>query len=155
NHVNSAIDQATGNDARLGSLIVGLRNPDLGDNVLRRRNERIRLDNVADAMYKAYRAGEDDVNHLRALAKAATDKDEQKALDDAADALGGVLYRQHLIQRDMDGFLAFLDAGDMLGTFDDLRKQDDISYGAGGTDTRTGLSNAPSYWIPQRVPFTV
>lgn len=154
-HVNAAIDAATGNDARLGSLITGLRNPDMAGNVLQRRNERIRLDNVASAMYKTYRAGEDEVGHLRALAKSATDKEQKKDLEDTADALGGVLYRQHLIQRDTDGFLAFLDAGEMIGTYDDARKDDEIQMGGGGVDPRTGLPNPQGYWIPRNVPFTV
>jgi hypothetical protein len=112
-HANSAIDSAVRNDAVLGNMILGLRSSDLAENDLRRRNEIMHLGSLADSMYRDYRAGLVEVSKLRDLAKSAKDEDEKTEIKASADALGGVLYRQHLIQRDLDGFLAYLDASDM------------------------------------------
>jgi hypothetical protein len=152
-HVNNAIGNATRNDQNLGQLINTLRAPNLGGNDMERRMERMRLNNTADAMYREYRQGESEVEHLRALAKSAKDPQEKEDLKASADALGGVLYRQHLIQRDMDGFLAYLDAGEMRESTNELRLADEA--GAGGLqrqDPRTGLAAPAPYWIPQNVP---
>jgi hypothetical protein len=147
-HVNNAIDAAVTNDQNLGRLIVGLRAPELSGDDLARRMEKQRLNNVADALYRQYRAGEDEVAHLRALAKNAPDPDQKKEMTDAADALGGVLYRQHLIQRDMDGFLAYLDASEMRADMNALRHQDQADNQGGPIDPRTGQANPLPYWIP-------
>ncbi len=112
-HVNSAIDRAVQNDRTLGTVILTLHSQDLADNELSRHNEIQRLENLGDSMYRDYRKGLDEVDKLRELAKTATDQEEQAETKAAADALGGVLYRQHLIQRDLDGFTAYLDAVDM------------------------------------------
>lgn len=112
-HVNAAIDHAVRNDATLGTVIITLHSNDLADNDLSRYNEIHRLENLGDSMYRDYRKGLDEVDKLRDLAKTAQDEDEKAELKAAADALGGVLYRQHLIQRDLDGFTAYLDAMDM------------------------------------------
>ncbi len=113
-HVNAAIDHAVHNDATLGSVILTLHSNDLADNDLSRMNEIHRLENLGDNMYRDYRKGLEEVDKLRDLAKTAQDQQEQSELKAAADALGGVLYRQHLIQRDLDGFVAYLDTTDML-----------------------------------------
>lgn len=112
-HVNAAIDHAVTNDRTLGTVILTLHSQDLADNELSRHNEIQRLANLGDSMYRDYRKGLDEVDKLRELAKTAQDQQEQIELKAAADALGGVLYRQHLIQRDLDGFVAYLDATDM------------------------------------------
>jgi hypothetical protein len=113
NHVNAAIDHAVRNDATLGSVILTLHSQDLAYNELSRHNEIQRLENLGDSMYRDYRKGLEEVDKLRDLAKTAQDEQEKAELKAAADALGGVLYRQHLIQRDLDGFTAYLDATDM------------------------------------------
>ncbi len=112
-HVNAAIDHAVRNDATLGTIIITLHSTDLAENDLSRHNEIQRLENLGDSIYRDYRKGLDEVDKLRDLAKTAQDQQEQAELKAAADALGGVLYRQHLIQRDLDGFTAYLDAMDM------------------------------------------
>lgn len=112
-HVNAAIDHAVHNDATLGSVIITLHSTDLAENDLTRHNEIQRLENQGDSMYRDFRKGMDEVGKLRDLAKTAQDEQEKTELTAAADALGGVLYRQHLIQRDLDGFTAYLDAMDM------------------------------------------
>ena len=147
-HVNAAIDAAVTNDHNLGSLINTLRNPQMAGDDLSRRLEKQRLNNVADSMYRQYRAGESEVDRLRSLAKVAPDPDQKKEMTDAADALGGVLYRQHLIQRDMDGFLAYLDASEMNADMNELRHQDQASMQGGPIDPQTGQPNPLPYWIP-------
>ncbi len=112
-HVNAAIDHAVRNDASLGSVIITLHSQDLANNELSRHNEIQRLENLGDTIYRGYRKGLEEVDKLRDLAKTAQDQQEKVELKAAADALGGVLYRQHLIQRDLDGFTAYLDAVDM------------------------------------------
>lgn len=112
-HVNAAIGATVQNDSSLGSVIVALRATDLENNTISRRNELQALEHLADSMYHDYRSGEDEVNRLRDLAKTVTDKGEQAELKASADALGGALYRQHLIQRDLDGFVAYLNTGEM------------------------------------------
>ena len=62
----------------------------------------------------------------------------------SADALGGALYRQHLIQRDLDGFVNFLEASDMMtdDTTDGPRRP--MTY-----DARESLPlETTALWIP-------
>lgn len=113
-HTNAAIGSAVQNDQTLGSTILTLRSNNLAGTVLDRNFEIHRLTSLADSIYKQYRAGLGEVNKLRELAKQATDPQERAEMTASADALGGALYRQHLIQRDLDGFVAFLEASDMM-----------------------------------------
>ncbi|HET9029525.1 MAG TPA: hypothetical protein VFN49_05055, partial [Candidatus Aquilonibacter sp.] len=112
-HLNSAITSAVTNDQTLGTTILTLRSNDLAGSDLSRQHEIHRLQDLADGIYRNYRSGLGEVGRLRALAKSAQDADEKVQLKAAADALGGVLYRQHLLQRDLDGFVAYLYAADM------------------------------------------
>jgi hypothetical protein len=149
-HVNSAIGSAVGNDQTLGETILNLRSSDLSGSTIQRRNEMERLENLSDAIYKQYRSGENEVKQLRDLAAKTTDPAEKAEVTAAADALGGALYRQHLVQRDLDGFLAFLSASDMAsgrGTGDDF---DTPSPGlalaqAGRIDS---FGPGAGYWLP-------
>ena len=124
-HTNAAISSALANDQSLGTTISMLRSPDLAGSSLDRLSEIHHLNTLADAMYKQYRAGEREVNELRDLAKQATDPDEKAELKAVADALGGALYRQHLMQRDLDGFLNYLYASDMMASDDDPTQNPD------------------------------
>ena len=103
------------------------------------------LNTLADAIYKQYRAGEREVNQLRDLAKQATDPEEQAELKAAADALGGALYRQHLMQRDLDGFVNFLYASDMMTSDDDIDPMDRGTRCAGEIPGRA-RSTRSAYW---------
>ena len=143
-HTNAAITSAVQNDQNLGSTIMMLRSNDLAGSSLDRLSEVHHLDSLAGSIYKQYRAGEHEVDQLRALAAKATDPDEKAALKDAADALGGALYRQHLIQRDLDGFVAFLYASDMMTDGNDDGPRHPMTQdmpGAAPTDTA-------AYWTP-------
>lgn len=113
-HTNAAISSAVQNDQTLGSTILTLRSSDLAGTGLDRNAEIHRLTSLAGSIYKQYRTGLGEVDELRDLAKQATDPQERAELKASADALGGALYRQHLIQRDLDGFVAFLEASDMM-----------------------------------------
>lgn len=128
-HVNSAIDSAVTDDRNLGSIILTLRAHDLAGNGIARRNEMQRLTTLADTMYRAYRSGEGEVNRLRDLAKTAKNKSERTEIKASADALGGALYRQHLIQRDLDGFVAYLQAADMRRGSDAEETQNEAIFG--------------------------
>ncbi|HUA09586.1 MAG TPA: hypothetical protein VMA98_09950 [Candidatus Acidoferrales bacterium] len=125
-HTNAAITSAVQNDQTLGSTILMLRSHDLAESSLSRNAEIHHLDSLASSIYKQYRAGEQEVDQLRALAAKDTDPTEKAALKASADALGGALYRQHLMQRDLDGFVAFLYASDMT-TGDDAGSRHPLS----------------------------
>jgi hypothetical protein len=144
-HTNAAINSAVQNDQTLGLTIMALRSSDLAGSNLDRYSEIHRLSSLADSIYKQYRAGLAEVNRMRELAKQATDPEEQAELKAAADALGGALYRQHLIQRDLDGFVAFLQASDMM--------TDDNADGPRHPMTQDMPGASPremsAYWTPQ------
>jgi hypothetical protein len=147
-HVNAAIGSAVANDQTLGTTILNLRSDDLGGNAIERNNEEQRLENLADAIYHQYRAGEAEVAQLRTLAAKASDPAEKASLKASADALGGALYRQHLIQRDLDGFVAFLDTSDMragMETFD--QPPPELAAGRMGM-TGAMTSGMGPYWLP-------
>ena len=148
-HVNSAISSAVDNDKALGSIMLTLRSNDLANTTITRNNELQQLQHVADDMYRAYRSGLSEVDRLRDLAKTAKDKDEQEQIKSSADALGGVLYRQHLIQRDLDGFIAYIQAGDMRRDSDPELATNNDMLGAGDSYTpSTHTLNSPYYWAP-------
>jgi len=112
-HINDAIAAALSNDATMGTLILTLKTRDLSGNPFSRMGEIARLTQLGASIYANYRTGEGQVALLRNLESHASDEKQRVELKAAADALGGALYRQHLIQRDLDGFVAFLQAADM------------------------------------------
>jgi hypothetical protein len=112
-HANAAITAALQNDSTLGTLVFVLRNRDLAGNDIERRNMLQSLNKMADAVAMNYKAGMSEIASLRELERKASDPAEKEALKASADSLGGALYRQHLIVRDLDGFLAYEYAADM------------------------------------------
>lgn len=68
------------------------------------------------------RSGDDEVKRLRKIASETKDPDEAKALKDFADTLGGALWSQQKVARDLNGFLAYTDFRDM-STLDESQKQ--------------------------------
>jgi hypothetical protein len=149
-HTNAAIGSAIQNDQALGTTILTLKSRDLAGSSLDRVAELHRLDALASSIYKQYRAGEDEVSALRALAAKTTDPQEKAELEASADALGGALYRQHLMQRDLDGFVAFLNASDMM-------TDDQQGTGNPGDQRHTMAEDLPGatpegaagFWLPQ------
>ena len=113
-HANSAIDKTLDNDRVIGQTITTLRLTDLDDsNSVRRRNNLAALGDLAKTLMQQSRSGDDEVKRLRDVAKKTKDPDEAKALESFADELGGALWRQQKIARDMNGFLAYVDFRDM------------------------------------------
>jgi hypothetical protein len=154
-HTNAAISSAISNDQNLGTTILTLRSPDLAGSSLDRQSEIHHLNALADEIYKQYRLGEKEVGQLRDLAKQATDPDEKEALKAAADALGGALYRQHLMQRDLDGFVNYLYASDMMASDDDTTADPDaprrqLLQDIPGAHAINGLS---PIWTPYDTPL--
>lgn len=154
-HANSAIDKALNNDMVITQTITMLRVSDLDEtNEIHRRNSLNALGDQAKTLMKQARSGDDEVKRLRAVAKRTKDPGEAKALKDFADELGGALWRQQTIARDMNGFLAYVDFHDMtqwseadqqmnsavFGVPDPLAVQPNITGGP------------PSRWQPQAPP---
>lgn len=154
-HTNAAITSALANDQSLGMTILTLRSPDLAGSSLDRQSEVHHLNILADDMYKQYRAGEREVTELRTLASEATDPDEKAALKAVADALGGALYRQHLMQRDLDGFVNYLYASDMMASDDDSTRDPDAPRRQFLDDVPGAhpINGSAPVWNPADVPL--
>lgn len=122
-HANSAIGSALNNDVQLQQLITRLRAFNLDDgNPIHRRNGLDALGEFAKNLAKQARSADDEVKRLRALAEKSTDPQEKKELKAFADALGGALWRQQKIARDLNGYLAAVDFQDMA-TFTEGQQQ--------------------------------
>ncbi len=122
-HANSAIGSALNNDVQLQQLITRLRAVNLDDgNPIHRRNGLDALGEFAKTLTKQSLSAEDEVKRLRALAEKSTDPQEQKELKAFADALGGALWRQQKVARDLNGYLAAVDFQDMA-TFTEGQQQ--------------------------------
>ncbi len=113
-HANSAISTALSNDQIIGQTISELRFTNLDDgNPIHRNNGLKALGDLAKSLMLASRSGDDEVKRLRKLAAQTKDPDESKALKDFADELGGALWSQQKVARDLNGFLAYQDFHDM------------------------------------------
>lgn len=112
-HANNAITAAIDGDATLSTTIRSLHATKLSGNVIERRNSLTALGNLAVTLDESAVSGTAEVKRLRDLAYASTDPDRKKDLKAFADALGGVLWRQHKVARDLNGFLDAMDAKDM------------------------------------------
>jgi hypothetical protein len=113
-HANSAIDKTLDNDRVITQTITALRITDLDDsNSIHRRNNLNALGDLAKTLMLQSRSGDDEVKRLRDLAKKTKDPAEAQALKEFADELGGALWRQQKIARDVNGFLAYVDFRDM------------------------------------------
>ncbi len=122
-HANSAIGSALNNDVQLQQLITRLRAVNLDDgNPIHRRNGLDALGEFAKNVTKQSRSADDEVKRLRALAEKSNDPQEKKELKAFADALGGALWRQQKVARDLNGYLAAVDFQDMA-TFTESQKE--------------------------------
>jgi hypothetical protein len=122
-HANSAIGSALNNDVTLQQMITRLRAVNLDDgNSIRRRNGLAALGDFAKTLTLASRSADDEVKRLRALAAQSKDPTEQKELKAFADLLGGALWRQQKVARDLNGYLASVDFQDMA-TFTEGQQQ--------------------------------
>lgn len=151
-HVNAAIGAATQSDQSLAGLIqtLGMRSTgdDLNANGLRRRRAIDALVSYADSLTANWKNGEDEVRRLRELAENATDPTQKIAIKASADALGGVLWRQREVARDLDGFVAYLYAEEM--------RWGDASQGEalGGLTSGSILNDPSQVRLHQHNPYT-
>lgn len=113
-HANSAITSALSNDQVIGQTISTLRFTDLDDGNPIHRNKGLNaLGDLAKSLMMTARSGDDEVKRLRKIASETKDPQEAKALKDFADTLGGALWSQQKVARDLNGFLAYQDFRDM------------------------------------------
>ena len=129
-HANGAISLALHNDATLSQTIARLRTVDLDDgNSIHRRNRLDQIGAYAKTLMEQARAGDDEVKRLRAVAAKSTDPQEAKDLKAFADQLGGALWRQQRIARDLNGFLASVDFRDMKALDESQRSANRAVFG--------------------------
>ncbi|MGZ6104251.1 MAG: hypothetical protein ACXWNK_05835 [Vulcanimicrobiaceae bacterium] len=121
-HANSAITTALRDDLVVAQTITTLRNVDLDDgNVINRQKGLRSLGDLAKMLMLQSRAGDREVQQLRKLAAKSSDQTQKKELKAFADVLGGALWRQQRIARDLNGFLAATDMRDMA-TLDESQR---------------------------------
>lgn len=129
-HANGAIATALDDDQIIGGTIAMLRITDLNDgNVIHRRNGLNALGAQASKLMTQARAGDDEVKRLRKLAAESKDPKEAKALKAFADELGGALWRQQKIARDLNGFLAYEDFRDMSKLDESQQQSNEAVFG--------------------------
>lgn len=122
-HANSAISTTLDDDAIIASTITQLRLTNLDDgNPLHRKHGLDALGDLAKKLMMQSRAGDDEVKRLRKVASETKNPQEAKALKDFADTLGGALWSQQKVARDLNGFLAYQDMRDM-SQFDEAQQQ--------------------------------
>ncbi|HEY8298319.1 MAG TPA: hypothetical protein VIG32_09885 [Candidatus Baltobacteraceae bacterium] len=122
-HANSAITTALRDDFVVSQTVAELRDVNLDDgNVIHRQNGLRALGDLAKTLMEQSRSGDREVQRLRGLATKSNDPTQKKELKSFADVLGGALWRQQTIARDLNGFLAATDAHDMV-TFDESQQQ--------------------------------
>jgi len=129
-HANSAIGTTLDNDAIVSKTITTLRLLNLDDgNAIHRRNGFNTLGDLAKTLMQQARAADDEVKRLRALAAKTKDPQEAKDLKDFADELGGALWRQQRIARDLNGYLAYEDFQDMATVDESQAKANQALFG--------------------------
>ena len=129
-HANSAISSALDNDMVITQTITRLRMVDLDDgNPVHRRNGLQALGDLAKTLVRQARGADNEVKRLREMAKASSDPDEAKDLKGFADELGGALWRQQTIGRDLNGYLATVDFHDMTKFDEGQRALNQAAFG--------------------------
>lgn len=122
-HANTAITATLSNDVLLSRAISAMHYTNLDDgNPIHRRNNLNAIADAAKSLMQQSRSGDDEVKRLRKLAQQSKDPAEAKELKAFADELGGALWRQQKIARDMNGFLAYQDFKEMA-TWSEADKQ--------------------------------
>jgi len=149
-HANSAIATALNNDVLVGQTIMSLRGMNLDDgNPIHRRNSLQTLGDYAKNLMKQSRSADDEVKRLRGLAAKSKDPVQQKELKAFADELGGALWRQQKIARDLNGFLAAVDFRDMMTLDEDQKKANIGALGVADPRLQT-----PADWGPTNPNYT-
>jgi hypothetical protein len=129
-HANSAISTTLSNDQIIGQTISTLRLTNLDDgNPIHRNNGLKALGDLAKSLMLAARSGDDEVKRLRKVASETKDPNEAKALKDFADELGGALWSQQKVARDLNGFLAYQDFRDMAQWDEGQQQMNQATFG--------------------------
>jgi hypothetical protein len=131
-HANSAIGTALDDDVVVGKTITTLRLVNLDDgNPINRHKALNALGDLAKKLMQQARAGDNEVKRLRALAASQKTKDpaESKDLAEFANELGGALWRQQKIARDLNGYLAYEDFHDMTQTDEGQQQINRATFG--------------------------
>jgi hypothetical protein len=128
-HANNAIGSAISGDVTMVATIRSLRATRLTGNPIQRRNTLTALGNLAISLDESAVSGSSEVKRLRALAEKSTDAVRKKELKAFADALGGALWRQHKVARDLNGFLDSMDAKDMMTNDEAQNGMNDALFG--------------------------
>ena len=114
-HANAAILLALRNDATLNQTIARLRTVKLSDgNSIDRRNGLNDLSNFAGRLLRNARDADRETGKILDFSKSVKDPKEKAALVAFVNALGGAVGRQRKTARDLDGFVATLEAYDMM-----------------------------------------
>ena len=121
-HSNGAINAALRADQTLTDTVTALRTVDLDSNGLTRTQGLHRLEDLGSAIARAVGRGDHEISALRALAAKESDPVKKKQLLDFINSLGGAIYRQKKIGRDLDGFVAGMYARSMYHVSDDEEK---------------------------------
>ena len=130
-HANSAISTTLDNDAVIASTITQLRLTNLDDgNPLHRKHGLDALGDLAKRLMMQSRAGDDEVKRLRKVAAQTKDPNEAKALKEFADTLGGALWSQQKVARDLNGFLAYQDFRDMSQFDEGQQESNEAIFGS-------------------------
>jgi hypothetical protein len=110
---NAAIASALNNDASLTVTIKALHGADLDGNAIKHRNGLDALGDLAKKINLEGISGDNQVKDLRKLAAASIDPQRKKELTAFANWLGGAMWRQRKVARDLGGFVDAMDYYDM------------------------------------------
>jgi len=113
-HANAAISAALHDDFLIARSIARMRNANLEDNALSRRQAMNDLEHLAIQLRESEMAGVGEAKRLRDMASKSPDPTQKVELKTFADALGGALNRQSKIAADFNGLLAYLDYQEAL-----------------------------------------
>lgn len=148
-HANSAIGTTLDNDQIISSTITQLRFQNLDDgNPIHHNNQLKALGDLAKNLMTQARSGDDEVKRLRKIASETKDPQEAKALKEFADSLGGALWSQQKVARDLNGFLAYQDFRDMTQFDEGQQKSNQAIYGVSDPLTQQPAGEVRSA-IPQ------
>jgi hypothetical protein len=153
-HANSAIDAALHDDVLVGRVVARLRDIDLENNALSKRNGLAELNHLAAELSDESLRGESEVKRLRETAERKGGPGLNPDLRTFSDALGGALGRQHRIGIDLNNFLTYLDYRDMREI---SRPTDSPQRRGGGTDpfAPSGFPNASAPTQQPGTPYSI
>lgn len=121
-HSNAAISSAIRGDQNLTTAVSALRDINLEPDTPSRTQGLHRLDAIGAAIARSSRNGDGEIKALRALIAKETDPVVKKQLLDFVNSLGGAIYRQKKVGRDLDGFVAGMYAKAMYHVDEDQEK---------------------------------